>query len=300
MNHSKFNFKIGTISMIGKIWKFLSQVLFHRSELTEILKPFLINLNNNNINDEKYIPILKSFSKYELEALWKAEIISVEKIENLKLYYTYSFNHSNNSNIHNNLEETIDEIISGDKIKELQELIQKADHKLFNTIIKPFNEFSAIKIPLIQYCVMKNAIECFKFLLINGFSDPNQIMEPTETYLEKTYKYKWDCMATSIYLGKKIFIRILEDKGIKKYNTPNSFEAAILSFRNQIAKEIIDEIQDEENNNELKNIFDIGMLTSSKNNNIKGIEVLLSKGADINAKDIIYLIIIILFLIKKI
>ena len=34
-----------------------------------------------------------------------------------------------------------------------------------------------MKSPLIQYCVMKNAIECFKYLLVNGFGDPNKTME---------------------------------------------------------------------------------------------------------------------------
>ena len=39
-----------------------------------------------------------------------------------------------------------------------------------------------MEIPLIQYCVMKNAIECFKYLLVNGFDDPNKTMKDQNPY----------------------------------------------------------------------------------------------------------------------
>ena len=53
-----------------------------------------------------------------------------------------------------------------------------------------------------------------------------------------------------------------------------------------------------ENNEQIQNILNLGISASAKNNNIKGVEFLMTKGADINAKDIIYLNIIILFLIN--
>ena len=55
---------------------------------------------------------------------------------------------------------------------------------------------------------MKKAIECFKYLLVNGYDDPNKIMEelnPEYFYDKNTYeriyikRYEWDCMATAIY-----------------------------------------------------------------------------------------------------
>ena len=49
----------------------------------------------------------------------------------------------------------IEEIISGDKIKELYKLLQEKDIKTFNTITKSFLEVGKIEIPLIQYCIMK-------------------------------------------------------------------------------------------------------------------------------------------------
>ena len=97
-------------------------------------------------------------------------------------------------------------------------------------------------------------------------------------------------MATAIYFGANVFIRILEDRGIEKGNNPSHIEAAILSYRNSIVERIIEE-----------NIFtylNTGLLASSRNNNIKGSQLVLSKGADINVKYINYQNIIILLLIN--
>ena len=66
-----------------------------------------------------------------------------------------------------------------------------------------------------------------------------------------------------------------------------------------IVKEIIEDLNENNVNNEqIQNILNLSIIASAKNNNIKGIELLIIKGADINAKAIIYLNIIILFLIK--
>ena len=128
----------------------------------------------------------------------------------------------------------IEEIISGDKIKELQELLQEKDIKTFNTIIKPFLEVKEIRIPLIQYCIMKNAIECFKYLLVNGYDDPKKIMEETNNILVFGFesedflieRYEWDSMATAIYFGNGEIIKILEEKIIQRGENETHFEAA--------------------------------------------------------------------------
>ena len=69
------------------------------------------------------------------------------------------------------------EIISGDRINELEKLLQEKDIQTVNTITESFLEVKNMTIPLIQYCIMKKAIECFKYLLVNGFGDPNKTME---------------------------------------------------------------------------------------------------------------------------
>ena len=46
-----------------KILRVLAHILFYRNDLNETIIPFFENLKNENINDEKYIPLLKTFSK---------------------------------------------------------------------------------------------------------------------------------------------------------------------------------------------------------------------------------------------
>ena len=96
-------------------------------------------------------------------------------------------------------------------------------------------------------------------------------------------RYEWDCMATSIFFGNKEIIKILEEKGIEKGKNPTRIEAAILSYRNMIAKKIIEDLN--ENTEETQNILKISITASAKSNNIKGVEFLMTKEVDINLHD---------------
>ena len=282
--------------MNEKIWRVLIQILYSNDDLIEIIKPFLENMKKESINDEKYIPFLETFSKSQHEVLYHHRIITKEKLCSV-MPKDYDRNHNQSSSksedmiLSDNFK--IEEIISGDKLQELQELIQKEDINNFDTIIGPFKEVEKMKIPLLQYCIMKKAIECFKYLLINGYDDPKKLMDeqnPEEFFC--SYKppkiikrYQWDCMATAIYFGNNEIIKILEGKGIEKGENPIYIEAAILSFRNTIAKEILDTIREE---NILNQNLNVALISSAKNNNIKAAEILIGKGVDINAIDIIY------------
>ena len=157
-----------------EIWRVLIQILEDRMDLVEIIKPFFENLQNNNINDEKYFPFLQTFSKYHLEVLYQNGIISEEKYNLLitknqkenQSRFTFNFSSSKETNSTvNDINSKIEEIILGDKIKEFAKLIQEKDIKTFNTITKSFLEVEKMEIPLIQYCIIKNAIECFKYCL---------------------------------------------------------------------------------------------------------------------------------------
>ena len=205
----------------------------------------------------------------------------------------------------NDINSKIEEIISGDKIKELEKLLQEKDIKTLNTITKSFLEVGKMEIPLIQYCIMKKAMECFKYLLVNGYDDPNKTMDeqsPESFYDYNSHnvrpikRYEWDCIATAIYFGNKEIIKILEEKGNEKGKNATHIEAAILSYRNIIVKEIIEDLN--ENKEQIQNILNLSITASAKNNNIKGFEIVISKGANINinAKDIIYNIILIILI----
>ena len=286
--------------MNERIWRVLTQILYYNKDSIEVIKPFYENLNNENINDEKYVPFLKTFSKSQLAFLYQNEIIT-EVNYNLLVNPIQSIPKiaDDNSNIR-----IIEEIISEDKILELQEFIQKEDIKTFNNITKSFNEVERIEIPLLQFCIMKNAIKCFKYFLVNGYDDPRIIMNDqnlkrvfdykieTDIYISR---YQWDSMATAIYFGNKEIMKILEEKGIQKGNHSEHLEAAILSYRNSIAKEILDILNEEDI---IHNLLNIILISSAKNNNIKGAELLIKKGAIIDARDMNYLNFLLLFLIK--
>ena len=270
-----------SIQMIVKIWRFLAQILFYRNDLIEVVKPFFENLKNENMNDEKYIPFLKTISKDQLKVLFENKILLEEK---------YKFLLPNNFGV-NEIKTEIEEIISGDKLKELKKLLQEKDIIRFNTIIKSFLEVKKMQIPLIQFCIMKNAIECFKYLLVNGFDDPNKTMDEQnpEYYFYDSHnnkieikRYEWDCMATAIYFGNKEIVKILEERGIEKGKNSGHIEGAILSYRNNFTRDIIENLNERE---QIQNILNMGIIQSAKSNNIKGIEFLMTKGADINAHD---------------
>ena len=159
--------------MIIKIWRVLAQILFYRNDLIETIKPFFEILKNENINDEKFIPSLKTFSKSQLKALYENGIITEEKLnllipKNQKENQNQSSTKETNFTV-NEIQTKMKEIISGDQIKELEKLLQEKDIKTFNTITKSFLNVKKMEISLIQFCIMKNAIECFKYLLVNGF-----------------------------------------------------------------------------------------------------------------------------------
>ena len=150
--------------MIGKIWRILAQILFYRNDLIITIKTFFENWKKENINDEKYIPLLKTFSKYQLEVLYQNGIITKEKFNFLLLKKEKDENQNNPKdqssklsifNVNENCSTNIEAIVSGDKIQELQDLIHKKDIQTFNIITKSFLEIKEMKIPLIKYCIMK-------------------------------------------------------------------------------------------------------------------------------------------------
>ena len=272
--------------MNGKIWRVLAQILYNRNDLADIIKPFFEHLKNESINDERYIPLLKTFSEFQLEILYKNGIIPRNKINSLK-YKNKKFN-ADNSNHNKNF---IEEIISGDKVNDLQELMQEKNSQTINIVTNSFREIHFMKIPLIQYCIIKKAIKCFKYLLVNGYDDPRKTMEeqnPEHFYDSKTLntktikRYEWNCMATAIYFGNKEIIKILEDKGIKEEKNLSCVEAAILSYRNEIVEQIIDEIKEKAT---IKKLLKIAIFTSCISNNIKGTELLIRREVNINELD---------------
>ena len=193
------------------------------------------------------------------------------------------------NNKENSIIERVEKIIAEDKVEELGELINDIGMNSINNITNEFIDVLKMKMPLIHYCILKNAKECFKYLLVNGYDDPNKTMEeqnpcPGNIPFQNKFRYAWDCMALAIFLGKKEIIKILEEKEFEKGKNPNHIEAAILSYRNEIVEEILDDINDQNEGNQI-NFLKIPLIAASKNSNFKGAELLLSKGASLNISD---------------
>ena len=89
-------------------------------------------------------------------------------------------------------------------------------------------------------------------------------------------------MALAIYYGKVEIVKILEERGIEKGNKPVHIEAALLSYRNALGKEIINKMKENDENENEENTLNIGLIASIKSNNIKGFEMLIKNGAKIN------------------
>jgi len=284
------------------IWRDLIQILSYRNDLIDTIKPFFGQLRNNNnntiytINDRKHIPFLKSFTHFQHEILYHYEIIKEEIYADLVPKPKISpINLLESSNPD---EEIVKEIIKGDKIKELQRLINEKGINAISPIIGSFIEVGRMEIPIIAECIIQKATKCFKFLLINGIEDPSKTLEE-RVFFSSEHRFEWDCMGIAIYYGDVENITILEEYNIEKGNNPGHIEAAIFSYRNGFVKAITNKMkeEDENMNNE---ILKIGLFAAAKNNNIKGAEILINKGANIHAKDIVSYIILVLNLINVI
>ena len=143
-----------------------------------------------------------------------------------------------------------------------------------------------MNIPILHYCIIKKAIKCFKFLILNGES-PYQILSYDTRYLsnEQEQQYEWDCMTIAICFGEWEMMTILEEKGINKLNNPNVWEAAALTHRNNLLKLFISN-KDQINN--FDECLQKGMEGAIKGNNLKGVIIFISNGVDINSKNTLY------------
>ena len=275
-----------------KIWSHLIQILSYRNDLINQTKSFFENLNNRSINDEKYIPYLNSISDDDLELLYNNQIIPEAKytllVKNKKVP---------SQSIHH--DQAIEEIIQEDNLEEMKKLIREKDINEIGYIIKSFREVKTMKIPIIIDCIIQKAVLCFKYLLINEIEDPLETMNEQNSDPDNNkHRYEWDCMTVAIFFGKVEFIKILEEYGIT-ISTPQHLEAATLSYRNRIVKDIIygalKQNQEQNNDNLVDSLVLTGFYTSTRNNNIREVEWFIRKGANINGKDIIYQIIVIFF-----
>ena len=328
--------------MEQKIWRHFLEILIFRRDLIDIIKPFLENLKNSQTNeqfsiqDPKFLPYLKSLRAYQLELLHKYDIINYDIYSTLRSKKANSSKSSTPKKENSSqslalkkpsVQKLVKKLIKDDNFRELQHITLEKDINKFKIISSSFEMVKTESIPILIYCIIQNAINCFKYLLINGIDDPRKTMKsrkpiphphPRNVKWKDLHIYEWDCMATTIFYGRVEIMKILEENGIEKGEKLNHIEAAFLSFRFSIAKDIIEQIKEKDEKDEtmIQNLLNKGLVGSAKSNFIKGGEyiikqisiknnfnifhivalynsveigtILLSKGVNINGKDITY------------
>ena len=95
-------------------------------------------------------------------------------------------------------------------------------------------------------------------------------------------KYEWDCISIAVCFGEWVMMKILEERGINKFNNPNVWEAAALTHRNKLLKLLIS------NKDQIKECLNKGILGATNGNNLKGTKILISNGAGINIRNITF------------
>ena len=122
------------IDILQKVQRKVVQILSYRNDLIDTIKPFIEQLNNNdekfNINEEKHIPFLKSFSNFQNEVLHKYEIIDEKIYKAIIPKKDFSPKKFSFESLQSD-KTIIREIIQGDKLEEMQRLIRE---KGINTI----------------------------------------------------------------------------------------------------------------------------------------------------------------------
>ena len=267
-------FLVSTREMKVRIEQNFLKSVFFRPDLITTIKVFLPNIIP--IKNIPYLCQKKAFFNYLAKNSIKIE-------SNEEKEQTEQDGEAEEEEDKTELEMHLKRIVEEDHL----ELFQKETENNMNIILKDsFFEIENMKIPILHYCIIKKAIKCFKFLILNG-ADPFQTLSYEDVFGEEGDKYKWDCMTIAICFGEWEIMKILEERGINKLNNPNVWKAAALTHRNNLLKLFIsnkDHIEDF--------LFNIclqkGLEGSIKGNNIKEVIIFISKGTNINAKDIIY------------
>ena len=293
---------------------FLSEPRIEENSFIHFDQELLFNLLQNNISFP--ISIISKYSNVDDNSK-----IILEKNLYEELKKQNKLNEIKGKSIEIREKTKIEEIIEKDDIDKFR-LISNENNFDFNGRIKKENQlFKYSEIPIILYCIEKNAIKCFKYALING-ADPSQKSIYRKGNQGKD-KEIWDGYGFAGAIGNIQIIKLIEDQGIQinknlmkgasKFHQNHLIRWAEKNH-NQILKDGVKETIKFENyegfdiiyqnlNNINATLNDKDKLPihyAAKDNSKEIFELLLSKGANIHAKDIIYQIIKLLFLINLI
>ena len=282
---------------------FLSEPKIEEDEFIHFDQDFLFHLAKNDIS----FPFSVIYRKHSAKVI-------------LEKYLYEEFNKQNKldlciGSIELREKSKIEEIIDKDDIENFR-IISNDIYFHFNGTIKKENEqYKYTEIPIILYCIEKNAMKCLKYALING-ADPSKkslYKQFLEKYNEYKEKEKWNGYGFAGATGNFQIIRMLQDQkmninenliqGCSKFHQNNILKwiekeqksllkdgiKNCIKFQNYEGFYIISQNCDILNltyKNEEK-LIHYGAQYNSKEIS----ELLIAKGADIKEKNIFYQII---------
>ena len=107
----------------------------------------------------------------------------------------------------------IEEVIEKDDLEQLRFLTNSDNFDYNSTIIKENKLFNYSKVPLLSYCIEKQAQKCFKYIFING-ADPLQksFLYSTSKKSKNSEEPIWDSFGFAGAIGDISIIKILNEK----------------------------------------------------------------------------------------
>ena len=263
--------------MKEKIWRNFVLIFRYRSDLINVIKPFFQVLKNNSTNE-----CFNFKETYNLTNDLKKNKQLCPFFNVSSSNYIYQLIDDDHPSLPS--DEGLKKIIQNDQSEELRQyIIDNQIHSSYQ-IGASFREVN-MRIPILIYSNIQKATKCFKYLLLNGIEDLKEAIMTNEAkiftdydddleQLPEEHRYERDCKATAIYYGETEIIKILEEYTIKKGEKPTHIEAAILSYRNSTAKEIINYWKEWNETEIISQLLRTNLFASAKNNKIKGIEIL--------------------------
>ena len=277
------------------------ELLYHLLK-NNISFPLSIIANFRILSQPLYNPKFLADKNYFIIKLEKTLYEELKKLNKLAFFEDFSIEMREKTKI--------EEIIEKDDIDSFRFISNETNFDFNRRLTKNNQLFKYSEIPIISYCIEKNSIKCFKYSLING-------ADPSKKSFDN-YKEMWDGYGFAGAIGNIQLIKMIQDQGIKI--SKNVIEGSSKFHQNHIIQWIAKDycyLMHDGLKNCLKydNIegFDIinnncnilakegskkmypckTILHYATKYNLKEIvETLILKGADINAIDIIYQIII--------
>ena len=202
----------------------------------------------------------------------------------MKIYEQYPIKWVLNSSSSKREKQEIEDIIENDDLERFRTISAISDFSFNGIIIKENLLFDYSSVPILSYCIEKNAMKCFKYAFINGANPfqkstvPIINYESWDVYLYKTGEEEiWDAFGFAGATGNIQVIKILQEK------TGRLSEDLLMGCTKFHKNNIVSWILKEN-----PSIAQFGLINSIKYENIQAIKLILENSdykIDVNITD---------------